>query len=199
MTINCGICGNEIPSHMVEVEHGSHYSEHYESEEHILHKDLGRILKINITNEMNKKLDEIQKEKEPEIVKKAFYKILVSTGFVVDISTLRTIEDIKSLISNLHAVIKEAENNKIVIESGEPEDRYIFKSTKFGRHNNSHWTRLHIPNIDVCAKCFKWFEKESISLGSLDVVIPNLKLKEINKDIWEDIKNCEVGIELEDW
>lgn len=198
MTIICGVCNNEIPSKFVEVKHGSHYTEHYEDEEHILHKDLGRILEIEITDEINKKLNEIQKEKEPEIVKRAFHKILVKTGFCVDISTLHTVDDIKSLISNLSAVIKEIENNKIVIESGTIHDS-LFKPTKFGRHYHHHWNRLHIPGIDVCARCFKWFEKESISLGSLDTVIPNLKLKELNKDIWDDIMNCEVGIELKDW
>lgn len=199
MTINCGVCGGIIPSHTIDVKHGSHYSEHYEPEEHILHADLGKILEIGMTNELNKRLDEIQIKKEPEIVKNAFYQILLKKECVFGISVLHTIEDIKSQISDLHAVIREAEHNKIIIKSGEERDSGFCEASGFGRHQNYHWNRLYIPNIDVCVKCFKWFEKDVMSLGSLNMVIPGLKLSDLNKDIWNEIMNVNVKIKLKDW
>jgi hypothetical protein len=204
MTIKCGVCDGVIPSHMVEVKYGSHYSEHYEYEEAILHKDLGRILKISTTDELNKTLDEIQLKKEPEIIRDAFHKTFVSSGFIgkryESLSDWnKSKEDIIILISGLNQILREAERNKIVIEVGEISNTYAIETTKFGRHYDSHWSRLHIPEIDVCAKCFKWFDKENMALGSLNMLIPNLNLSELNKDIWHDIMKCDVKIELKDW
>jgi hypothetical protein len=203
MAIKCGICGGIIPSHMVEVKYGSHYSEHYENEEAILHKDLGRILRISTTIELNQILDEIQTKMEPEIFKNAFHKTFTSSGFIgKEYESLshwnKSKKDITTLISGLNQTLREAERNKIVIESGEKSNTYAFETTRFGRHYDTHWDRLHIPEIDVCAKCFKWFDKENMALGSLNMLIPNLNLSELNKTIWTDIMNCEVKIELKD-
>jgi len=154
---------------------------------------LGKVLEIRITDELNKKLDEIQSIAEPYIIKRAY----LEEHIKFQLSDIESIKNIKEIISKLNNVIKKANDNKIIIESGEIDNYYITPVTKFGRHYNTHWTRLHIPNVDVCMRCFEIFEnKERISLEYLNNVVPNLNLEKLNNDIWEEIKNCEVEIKL---
>jgi len=76
--------------------------------------------------------------------------------------------------------------NKIVVNSID----------KLGRHTNWHWNRLHIPDIDICKDCFSKFNHPKVTLGYLNRSIPQLKLQEVNKHIWDSISKCSVEIEL---
>ncbi len=188
MTIKCGVCGKQIPSHMVEVRHGSHYSEHYENEEEILHKDLGKVMHIRGTEDFLHVMEELQKKKEPEILKRIIFGINNVDGNLLNINNINSIKELKTLIGNLSSILNLAEKEKVSVNSVE----------QLGRHKNWRWgIRLFIPDIDICKDCFSKFNHPSVTLGYLDRNVPFLNLMEINKDIWDDVKGCMVEIELE--
>lgn len=191
MTIKCGVCEKEIPSHMVEKRRGSHYTKHYEDVEEILHEDLGKILDIRITDELKNVIEKIQKEKEPEIVKNALHEIFIKNGIIGSSSEsifrwTNSINDIKKLISHLNIIINISNKNAISIKSVD----------KIGRHQNWSLNKLHILDVDICVDCFSKFNHPKVTLGYLDRAIPQLKLQELNEDIWNIVNKCTVEIEL---
>jgi len=112
MTIKCGICETEISSHMVEERRGSHYTEHYENVEEILHKDLGKVLTIKITDELNNKLDEVQVQRERYIVEESYNKIFKISPYHIGDSDLLSIKNMKELRNKINSVISDAEKKQ---------------------------------------------------------------------------------------
>lgn len=188
MTIKCGVCDKQIPSHMVERRRGSHYSEHYEDVEEILHEDLGKVMHIRGTENFLQVLEELQKKKEPEIIERIIFGLNNVDRNLLNINSVNSIKELKTLIGNLNGVLNMAEKEKVSVNS----------VGQLGRHKNWRWgIRLFIPDINICKDCFSKFNHPAVTLGYLDRNVPSLNLREINKDIWDDVKGCMVEIELE--
>lgn len=197
MTVKCGICGEVIASHGVEESRGSHYTEHYETVERILHHDLGKVLSIEETEPLKKRILKLREAEEPILVRRMMRKNKVIIGNV------DTIEKIGHLVGNLECVKRDVQNSIVYVTSA-----------GVGRHKVSTWgAYIRVSNVDICRKCGEnhlkvktwkgesddWHKSNSttVLLDTLNELVPALQLAELNKQIWNDIKNQSVKIKLQ--
>jgi len=190
--IICGVCGDEIPSKIIQVTRGDHQTK-YEEDKLVIDtfNGKGAILDISGTPELKTELSFLQTELETKITQNAFTKIFKTIPFVITSTMLQNIKSISGLIGNFDSVKREIENNKVIVRA----------VPTLGRHEAwSSSSGTMIPDVDVCNICKTKFQYHlgHVTIGYLSRNIPNLKLEEHNKDIWERIKPHVVEIELKD-
>jgi len=189
--ITCGICGDEIPSKVISVSRGSHYSQYEENIRVIECTGGGVVLDINGTDKLKTEIDILQKEFESNIIQTQFKKVFKSLPFEINEKLLQNENSISGLIGNLELVRREMRRNKILVRGPET----------LGRHNS--WEsakRTSIPDVDLCKDCKTKFQHNRglITIGFLSRNIPNLKIEENNKEIWKRIKNNIVEVSFKD-